>query len=56
MKTHENNSSGIEGVSKSAVADAIRAWHRGDVLAETQIELINTARIVTLGRAYGLPL
>lgn len=54
MKSHENDSSGIEGVSKADVSDAIRAWHRGDKLTITQETLIEQARVITLGRAYGI--
>lgn len=56
MKSHEKCSSGIEGVSVSAVSDAIRAWHRGDKLTESQSSLIEQARVITLGRAYGISL
>lgn len=54
MKSLENGSSGIEGVSKAEVADAIRAWHRGDKLTITQSSLVEQARVITLGRAYGV--
>jgi len=40
--------------SQNEMAEAIRAWFRGEPLSPAQIDLVDHARRAVLGRALGL--
>ena len=56
MKSQQENTSGTDDQPLDEMAEAIRAWHRGESLTEKQIELVDQARRESLARAHGVDL
>lgn len=46
----------VLSAEKAELIDAVHAWHRGEALTRRQHDLIETARIQCLARAYGVDL